>query len=327
MIPYILALRAGDATLLAKNMMGDIEKQLGDVKDSLKQARRNKKYQHDSGDMILKGRYDLDIEHLMPDLTKLFNESIIRPVNYDLLAGLGLIELQGFSSSRQESMLNPKVLIEEITNGVNDVKHLYEEVIALIIEKNKELHPKHMGEEIRVVPGIIKAFLTDDMRKMIKSHVDTGILSIEDAFEGLPQGYDFEVSRNRRKQEADNGDDELFFPRVILNQDSNVEPDVPGSRVPTPQEVPQNKKKVVKPVKKVKASSEYVQAPYDNVSQLPNAVKNHLPTAAQHIFMRVVNEALKEGKSDADAFKLAWGVVKKSFKKVGDKWVKKEAEV
>ena len=322
MIPYILALRAGDATLLAKNMMGDIEKQLGDVKDSLKQARRNKKYQHDSGDMILKGRYDLNIEHLMPDLTKLFNESIIRPVNYDLLAGLGLIELQGFSSSRQETMLNPKVLIEEITNGVIDVKQLYEEVFAIIIEKNKELHPKHMGEEIRVVPGIIKAFLTDDMRKMIKSHVDTGILSIEDAFEALPQGYDFEVSRNRRQHEADNGDDELFFPRVILNQDSNTEPDVPGGRTPTPQEVPQKKKKIVK---KVKGSSEYVQAPYDNVSQLPNAVKDHLPKAAQNVFMRVVNEALKEGKSDADAFKLAWGVVKKSFKKVGDKWVKKEA--
>lgn len=100
MIPYILALRAGDATLLAKNMMGDIEKQLGDVKESLKQAKRNQKYRADEGDMILKGRYDLNLEHIMPDLSKLFNETIVKPVNNDLLCGLGLVELQGFSSDR-----------------------------------------------------------------------------------------------------------------------------------------------------------------------------------------------------------------------------------
>ena len=250
MIPYILALRAGDANLMMKGAMGDISKQLSDVKDSIKEARRNKKYQHSEGDMILKGRYDLSVEHLVPDLTKLFNDSIVKPVNNDLLCGLGLVELQGFSSDRQEAILNPKVMVEEIINAVNDVKALYEEVTDLIIEKNASLHPKHMGQDIRVVPGIIKAFLTQDMTKLIKNHVDTGILSIEDAFEGLPSGFDFEISKMRRQNEKDNDDENLFFPRVLMNQDSNTVPDVNDTRTPTPYEIPKSdKKKVKKPTK------------------------------------------------------------------------------
>jgi len=316
MIPYILALRAGDATLMAKNMMGDIEKQLGDVKESLKQAKRNKKYQHDSGDMILKGRYDLNLEHLMPDLTKLFNDSIVKPVNNDLLCGLGLVELQGFSSDRQEAILNPKVLVEEIFNGVADAKALYEEVLDLIIERNTELHPKHMGQDIRIVPGVVKAFLTDNMRKLIKDHVNTGILSIEDAFEGLPQGLDFSVSKKRRQTEADNNDEDLFFPRVILNQDSNSINDV-APRTPTPNEVPKKKKNV-------KAEMEYLEAPYSNNSELPSSVKDALPEHAQTIFRSAWMSAYKDGKSEEVCFKIAWAAVKNAgYKKNKDgKWTK-----
>ena len=317
MIPYILALRAGDSALMTKNLMGDIEKQLGDVKESLKQAKRNKKYQHDSGDMILKGRYDLNLEHLMPDLTKLFNESVVKPINNDLLCGLGLVELQGFSSDRQEAILNPKVLVEEILNGVADAKALYEEVLDLIIEKNAELHPKQMGQDIRIVPGVVKAFLTDNMRKLIKDHVNTGILSIEDAFEALPTGYDFEISKKRRQQESDNGDEDLFFPRVILNQDSNNLSDT-NPRVPTPNEVPKKKKKPIK------AEEEYVEAPYSKNSDLPSSVKDALPDHAQTIFRSAWMSAYKDGKSEEVCFKIAWAAVKNAgYKKNKDgKWTK-----
>lgn len=361
MIPYILALRAGDATLLAKNMMGDIKSQLDGVKESLKQAKRARKYQTDSGDMILKGRYDLNLEHIMPDLTKLFNETVVKPVNNDLLCGLGLVELQGFSSDRQEAILNPKVLVEEILNGVADFQALMEEVLDIVQEKNVELHPKHMGQDIRVVPGVVKAFLTQDMRKLIKDYTNTGELAIEDSFEALPQGFDFEISKKRRQREADNGDERLFFPRPILNQDSNTLPDVNDTRTPTPYEVPKKKKavkaeeeKLVKcgkcdkefdlnktPEKSmgvttcphckedltdkdmIDAFEEYLEAPYDNIQQLPNAVKDHLPKTAQRMFMRIVNKALKDGKSESEAFRLAWGIIKKHFVKKNNKWVKR----
>ena len=318
LIPYILMMRAGDANLVMKNAMGDIEKQLTTVKDSLKEAKRSQKYRHDAGDMILKGRYDLQMEHLIPDLTKLFNESVVKPINNDLLCGLGLVELQGFSSDRQEAILNPKVLVEEILNAVMDFKALMEEVTDLIIEKNASLHPKHMGSDIRVVPGVVKAFLTNDMRKLIKDYTNTGELAIQDAFEGLPLGFDFEISKKRRQQEQDNGDEDLFFPRVILNQDSNTKSDTPLTRTPTPNEIPKKKKTV-------KAEEEYVEAPYSKNSELPPSVKDTLPAHAQDIFRNAFNSAMKEGKSEEVCFKIAWGAVKKSYKKVGDKWVKKEA--
>jgi cation transport regulator len=319
LISYILMMRAGDANLMMKGAMGDIQKQLSDVKESLKEAKRNKKYQHDSGDMIMKARYDVSLEHLIPDLTKLFNSSIIQPINYDLLAGLGLIELQGFSSSRQETILNPKMMVEEILRGINDFQALMEEVTDLIIEKNAELHPKHMGQDIRIVPGVAKAFLTDNMTKLIKDYTNTGIVSIEDAFEGLPQGFDFAVSKKRRQQEANNGDEDLFFPRVILNQDSNVTSDT-APRTPTPNEVPQKKKKVVK------AEEEYIEAPYSKNSDLPSSVKDALPDHAQTIFRSAWMSAFKDGKSEEVCFKIAWAAVKNAgYKKIGDKWVKKAA--
>ena len=277
-------MRAGDANLLLKGAMGDIESQLTKVKDGLKQAKRNKNYQQEQGDMILKGRYDLQLDHLIPDLTKLFNSSIIQPINYDILAGLGLIELQGFSSNRQEALLNPKVLIEEIQNGVMDCKALYEEVLDLIIEKNASIHPKHMGQDIRIVPGIIKAFLTDNMRKLIKDYTNTGELAIQDSFEALPIGFDFGVSKTRRQHEAENGDEDLFFPRVILNQDSNSLNDV-APRTPTPNEIPKKKK-----TKNLKAEHEELMAPYDTVEDLPNNIKNVLPPEAQKIWLDVFNK-------------------------------------
>jgi len=241
LIPYLLMIRAGDANLVAKNAMGDVEAQLTKVKETLKTAKAARAANVGvPGDMILKGRYDLQLDQFIPDLSKLINTSIIEPVNYDLLAGLGLIELQGFSSSRQETILNPKVLVEEINTAIMDFKALIDDVVDFIIEKNTSLHPKHMNKDIRVVPGVAKAFLTDNMRKLIKDYTNTGLVSIEDAFEGLPQGFDFEISKKRRQSESDNGYEDLFFPRVILNQDSNTMNDV-APRPPTPNEVPQKK--------------------------------------------------------------------------------------
>ncbi|MDD4352385.1 MAG: ChaB family protein [Candidatus Gracilibacteria bacterium] len=322
MIPYILALRAGDATILAKNLMGDYQKQLEDVKEGLKQARRNQKYKTTDGDMILKGRYDLNLEHIMPNLTNVFNETIVKPVNNDMLCGLGLVELQGFSSDRQEAILNPKVLVEEILNGVADFHVLMEEVFDIVQEKNSSLHPKQMGSDIRLVPGVVKAFLTQDMRKLIKDYTNTGELAIEDSFEALPQGFDFEISKKRRQQEQDNGDEDLFFPRVILNQDSNTKSDTPLSRPPTPQEVPK-KKKSAKAEVEDEESGEYLEAPYTK-ENYPSQLKN-LPVGARNLWIRTFNAVYEETKDETKARQAAWHIVKGKYHKDGDKWVKNQA--
>ena len=74
--------------------------------------------------------------------------------------------------------------------------------------------------------------------------------------------------------------------------------------------------------------------PYKKTSDLPKGVKDHLPAHAQKIWMEVFNKAYHEyanpakrdnphDSQDEVAAKVAWSVVEKSYKKVGDKWVKR----
>lgn len=73
--------------------------------------------------------------------------------------------------------------------------------------------------------------------------------------------------------------------------------------------------------------------PYGTLDDLPENVTNVLPKHAQEIYRAAFNNALDEYK-DADerrghasreetAHKVAWGAVKKEYKKVDDKWRKK----
>jgi cation transport regulator len=67
--------------------------------------------------------------------------------------------------------------------------------------------------------------------------------------------------------------------------------------------------------------------PYKSITDLPEAVRQHLPKHAQEIYMEVFNNAWDQYAERKDcetvAHKVAWSAVKKQYKKQGDKWVKK----
>ncbi len=66
--------------------------------------------------------------------------------------------------------------------------------------------------------------------------------------------------------------------------------------------------------------------PYSKISELPDSVKV-LPAAAQLVFMRAVNSALKNKDTEEVAFKKAWAAVKRTWDKNKDgKWVKKMSD-
>lgn len=48
-----------------------------------------------------------------------------------------------------------------------------------------------------------------------------------------------------------------------------------------------------------------------------------LPKKADEIWKKVYQSAIDAGDSEEKAAKKAWGAVEKSYKKVGDKWVKR----
>jgi cation transport regulator len=64
--------------------------------------------------------------------------------------------------------------------------------------------------------------------------------------------------------------------------------------------------------------------PYSANSDLPAAVKDHLPEHAQSIFRKVFNSAHDEYHDEVTAFKVAWDAVKKSYEKSSDgMWIKR----
>jgi len=73
--------------------------------------------------------------------------------------------------------------------------------------------------------------------------------------------------------------------------------------------------------------------PYQQVSELPDSVKDNLPKHAQEIYQAAYNSAWEqydkpeERRGDASreetAHRVAWAAVKEKYEKHGDQWVAK----
>jgi cation transport regulator len=64
--------------------------------------------------------------------------------------------------------------------------------------------------------------------------------------------------------------------------------------------------------------------PYQQIDDLPDAVKQHLTKHAQEIFRAAFNNALKEYEDEESAFRVAWSAVKRDYEKGEDgQWHKK----
>lgn len=66
----------------------------------------------------------------------------------------------------------------------------------------------------------------------------------------------------------------------------------------------------------------YEEAPFKRLSDLPKGVQS-LPAGAQRIWRSAFNSSLERDGNELRAIKIAWSAVKKVYRKVGDKWVKR----
>ena len=57
---------------------------------------------------------------------------------------------------------------------------------------------------------------------------------------------------------------------------------------------------------------------YQELKDLPDAVKNHLPKHAQEIFRAAFNNAEEEYPKEEQAFRVAWSAVKQKYEKGED---------
>lgn len=67
--------------------------------------------------------------------------------------------------------------------------------------------------------------------------------------------------------------------------------------------------------------------PYRQNSELPPAIRSHLPEHAQDIYRETFNFAYAANAGDAErekhAHMIAWAQVKRSYAKAGEQWVRK----
>jgi len=357
-IMYLLRLSAGSDKLAEENML-PTETELKKLKESIIKAVHDKDH-HTLGDLIASLHYDVSLEHFMPDLKKILDPDILKSVDRNLLSGLGLIELEGFSKTRQESVLNPKMLVEEVRDAVGDWSNLLEDVILETIIRNKQKHPKLTSGRIEVIPGTVKAFMTAEMRTLIRSLYDRGLVSKQDGVEDLTD-LNFDVQVDRRKREDAEGLQKIMKAPIIQNleqfdEPSNTDEEVDDDRKPgTPEadnfnqailddyrkskshpcEPNDKRRKCQKKYSKDKALNLLIRLTMENlekevaifntIDDLPANVKSVLPVGAQMIWLKVFNSVLKDTGDEVRAITSAWSQVGKTYKKIpGEKkWVKK----
>jgi len=216
-IPYLLQLKAG-SEVMAKLGQEPTQPELDALKQEFRDLKENYRYQVRTKGAIGAFQHDVDLQHFIPELKKAFDQEITLGTDKNILAAMGMIELQGFSKNREETILNPKVLIEEIINSVNEYADLLEEIVDRILEKNKLEHRKYSQNDVRVVPGVIKSILTNDMKQMLRSLFDRGTIGHQDFLETCSP-LDFKISLARRRQESENQIDVDLYPHVIQNQE------------------------------------------------------------------------------------------------------------
>ncbi len=185
--------------------------------------------------------FDTEIEHLIPDYTKAVNDVIYAPIEKKILAGLGLVDIvDGSSSTRRESILNPKPFIGEVNHAISDFKTLLEDIIKTFIERNADSHPKWTSAKIQIHCPPVKTFMDDKFREMLRSLYDRGSLSKRTFVEVVGDlNYDLEV--DRRKEEKSSGEDKVMFAPIIQN--TGLDPATGGVAPPKPKDnVPDDKK-------------------------------------------------------------------------------------
>jgi cation transport regulator ChaB len=305
--------------------------------------------------------FDTTIEHLIPDYRKALDDALYAPIYRRLLAGLGMIEIvEGTASTRREALLNPKGFIAEVKAGIEDFISLLEDVLYVVKDKNIDNHSKYFSKnnEIKIIASPIKEFITDSLRTHVRSAYDRGVIS-KRFYAEITADCNFDIETKTRQDEFSDGLEELMYPPIIQNMESQTsEDEIDREENTTEDKKGIEKKNFNKSCICKKCNSEFVydqiaeigmgyvecpnckekltdedidfgkvfeSAPYKKILDLPSNVTNVLPKSLQKIFMRVFNTTYERNEEEDRARKTAWLVIKKIARK--DKktnmWIKK----
>lgn len=214
--PYQLLIKVGTQEAIKKGM-GPTQEDLNLIKEKFQNQKKNFDEQVFAKGLIGAFAGDVNLEELIPDYGKALDEKILKPVDKNILSALGMIEFKGFSSNREEALLNPKVLVEEVEDGVKDYVELLTEIVKQIQEKNSGKYT--VNDKVDVQPGLIKTFITDEMKTLIRSWYDRGLVGRKSGLENTT-GLNFATQVKERKIEQSTKLDEIMLPRLTQATDS-----------------------------------------------------------------------------------------------------------
>lgn len=318
-IPYLFLMQKGTLEEFLKGNINYSDKELAEMVNGFKNELEKYNAQQDKTpvDGI---PFDVKYEHLIPDLTKILSEELYRQGYRAILSGLGFIDvIQGLTSTRKESVLNPKPFIAEINSCVSGFKSMLLEVVYEIIQRNKTKHPKFFSDRanIYIVNSPLKINV-EQILDSIRQGYDRGPVSIQTFQETL--GLDPQTERERSKKEIDNGDQELYYPHIIVNQEEKgidiVQPSKPKTKK---QENLENEgKKPGSPeAKKYKNANENLEmAPYKNLDELPAFIKK-MTQKCQETFMETFNSVYDESGDESKSMAIGISAAKRCMKKAG----------
>jgi hypothetical protein len=249
-IPYLLLAKKGSEALsqagtsYSQTQLQEVANQFQDLMTELKTM--------SLGDKQVKTpmrvtNYDEDLKHFIPDLSTIFAPVLFEQAERNILSGLGFIDvIQGISSTRRESTLNPKAFITEVNDAVESFKDIMKQLLVLIKYKN-DTHIKYTNSDFYVCSSPVKAFMSDEFKTSIRSLYDRGCLS-KRTYAELVGEVDFKTEVYRREKEAKDGLETIMYPQLTQNmEDKGI--DVNGQNViKTPQDtnIPTDKQGIEK---------------------------------------------------------------------------------
>jgi hypothetical protein len=315
-LPYLFLIQKGTENLFIQGEVNYSDTELKELTENFKE--QVQKYRSEKGKVPTNAiPFDTKYEHLIPDLSKILKEELYRQGYRSILAGLGFIDMLEITPSRQESRMNPKAFISEINEGVTGFKQILLEAIYLIEERNKNAHKKLFSDKGKIL--IVSSPLRINVEQILadlRSGFDRGVSSIESYQEIL--GLDPITEKERRKKELANGDEDLFYPHLIQNQEAV--PDrmgVPAKPKDTTKLEDQNKKKNTPETKTKTAELE------EDLIMAPYTMENHpkyldkYPEHAIKIWITTFNEVYEKTDGDeSKAFPIAWNALKRYMKKL-----------
>lgn len=325
-IPYLFLVKKGTEALALNKIKTYGQEELKQVLTDF-QSLMNKYKEIKEGDKSVKSNvrvtnFDEELKHLIPDLSTIFKRELFSTAEKSILAGLGFIDIaEAVTDSRRESILNPKVFIEETKKGVKDFKKILQTLMILVWQRNKD-NVKFKNVNYRIASSPITGFINNNFKQELRLLWKHGQLSNKTYCE-LVGEVDFEIEKKRRKKEAEDGTEIVMYPHITDNREADVSAEEIKHQELLPKDEDKNGKPIpedkldedIKEDKYTFSSTDLKTAPYQKVTDLSPKIRKVLSPDLQSTFIRVFNSAYDTYGNETSAFRVTWSLIRQIARK------------